>query len=137
MFDSPVNLGYAPSFNSGTFGSFQLAERLADLSPGTLKHVFFTNSGSEAINTALKMALAYQVARGKATKRMFIARRTVVSQQRESGRHCNLRNRLTYPRLRPLGRCSITCHIRSTSTEMPFRADCRPWVSKKRTNSSD
>ena len=74
MFDSAVKLGYAPSFNFGHIGSFQLAERLADLSPGNLKHVFFTNSGSEAIDTALKMVLAYQVARGKAAKRMFIAR---------------------------------------------------------------
>ncbi len=49
MFDSAVNLGHAPSFQFRYLRAFQLAERLADLSPGTLKHVFFTNSGSEAI----------------------------------------------------------------------------------------
>jgi beta-alanine--pyruvate transaminase len=67
-------MDFVPSFNLGHAGAFELAERLADLSPGTLDHVFFTNSGSEAVDTALKMALAYQTARGQGGRRMIISR---------------------------------------------------------------
>ena len=44
--------------------AFDLASRLADLAPGDLDHVFFTNSGSESVDTALKIALAYHKVRG-------------------------------------------------------------------------
>jgi len=74
MYASATNLDYAPSFGFGHSGSFELAERLADMAPGNLNHVFFTNSGSESVDTALKMALAYQVSRGLAGKKMFIGR---------------------------------------------------------------
>jgi beta-alanine--pyruvate transaminase len=74
MYASAIKLDYATSFSFGHSGSFELAERLADLAPGDLNHVFFTNSGSESVETALKMALAYQVSRGNAGKSMFIGR---------------------------------------------------------------
>jgi beta-alanine--pyruvate transaminase len=72
--DASLTLDYAPSFGFGHEASFTLADRLAKLAPGTLDHVFFTNSGSESVDTALKMALTYQHARGKHDKRMFISR---------------------------------------------------------------
>lgn len=74
MYASAKQLGYVPSFNLGHRASFELAERLTSLAPGNLDYVFFTNSGSEAVDTALKIALAYQVARGQAGRKMFISR---------------------------------------------------------------
>ena len=48
--------------------------RLIDLAPGGLDHVFFTNSGSESVDTALKIALAYHRARGEGTRTRLIGR---------------------------------------------------------------
>ena len=67
-------LNYAPSFQLGHPKAFELAERLVALSPATLDHVFFTNSGSESVDTALKIALAYQQLRGKGQKQRLIGR---------------------------------------------------------------
>lgn len=74
IYASAQRLDYAPSFSFAHEGAFALAERLANLAPGDLNHVFYTNSGSEAVDTALKMALAYEVSRGRGRKQMFIAR---------------------------------------------------------------
>lgn len=74
IYASAQKLDYAPSFNFGHASSFELAERLTDLAPGDLNKVFFTTSGSEAVDTALKIALSYQVSRGKSSKRMIISR---------------------------------------------------------------
>ena len=74
IYQAAKRLGYAPSFNIGHPAAFEFAERLTALSPDPLNHIFFTNSGSEAIDTALKIALAYQTARGQAGKKMFITR---------------------------------------------------------------
>ncbi|MBB6522218.1 aminotransferase class III-fold pyridoxal phosphate-dependent enzyme [Pseudoteredinibacter isoporae] len=74
IFRSAQTLDYAPSFNFGHSDSFVLAERLAHLCPGDLNRAFFTTSGSEAVDTALKIAMSYQVARGKAGKKMIISR---------------------------------------------------------------
>jgi len=67
-------LDYAPSFQLGHPKAFELAERLVALSPASLDHVFFTNSGSESVDTALKIALAYQQLRGKGQKQRLIGR---------------------------------------------------------------
>lgn len=74
MYQSSRTLDYAPSFGFGHEASFTLAQRLADLSPGDLNHAFFTNSGSESVDTALKMALAYHVSRGEGSRKLFIGR---------------------------------------------------------------
>ena len=55
-------------------GVFDLAARVARLLPGDLDHVFFTNSGSEAVDTALKIALAYHRLRGEASRTRLIGR---------------------------------------------------------------
>lgn len=65
---------YSPAFQAGHPLAFEFAERLADLFPGDLNHAFFTNSGSEAVDTALKICRAYQKARGKADKVKLIGR---------------------------------------------------------------
>ena len=69
-----AELDYAPCFQFGHPKVFELANRVADLFPADLNHVFFANSGSEAVDTALKIALAYQRARGKAGKTRLIGR---------------------------------------------------------------
>ena len=58
-------LDFSSPFNLGHEIGFQFAERLVQYTPPGLDRVFFTNSGSEAVETALKIALAYQHARGK------------------------------------------------------------------------
>lgn len=67
-------LDYSPAFQSGHPAVFELAARLAALMPGTLDHVFFTNSGSESVETALKIALAYHRVRGEGQRTRLIGR---------------------------------------------------------------
>jgi beta-alanine--pyruvate transaminase len=69
-----AKLDYAPAFQFGHPGSFELANRIKELTPPGLDHVFFTSSGSEAADTALKMARAYWRAKGQAGKTRFIGR---------------------------------------------------------------
>jgi len=67
-------LDYISSFQVGHPSAFEFAERLAALAPGALNHVFLTNSGSEAVDTALKIALAYHRARGEGQRVRLIGR---------------------------------------------------------------
>ncbi len=69
-----ARMDYAPAFQMGHPGAFELAARLAALLPGDLNHVFFTNSGSEAVDTALKIALAYHRVRGEGARQRLIGR---------------------------------------------------------------
>jgi len=68
------DLDYAPSFQYGHPKVFAAAARIAALAPGDLDHVFFANSGSEAVDSALKIALAYWNVSGKAAKTRLIGR---------------------------------------------------------------
>ncbi|GMG83699.1 aspartate aminotransferase family protein [Paralimibaculum aggregatum] len=65
---------YTPPFQLGHPGSFELARRVAGLLPEPLNHVFFVNSGSESIDTALKIAMAYHRANGQAQRLRFVSR---------------------------------------------------------------
>lgn len=67
-------LDYAPTFQMGHPGPFQLAERLIQITPPGLDRVFFTNSGSESVDTALKMAIAYHRVRGEGARQRLIGR---------------------------------------------------------------
>jgi beta-alanine--pyruvate transaminase len=69
-----AEMDYAPAFQMGHPKAFELASRLAALMPGDLGKVFFTNSGSEAVDTALKIALAYHRVRGEGQRTRFIGR---------------------------------------------------------------
>src|SRR4249920_2392314 len=69
-----MNLDFAPSFNMGHPLAFDFAERLAEIAPKGLDRIFFTNSGSESVDTALKIALAYQRAIGQGTRTRLIGR---------------------------------------------------------------
>ena len=68
------NLDYSPPFQFGHPKQFELANRLAEIFPEGMNHVFFSNSGSEAVDSALKNALAYQRARGHSSKTRLIGR---------------------------------------------------------------
>src|SRR5262245_42060079 len=67
-------LDYAPAFQFAHPHAFELASRVAALAPGDLDHVFFCNSGSEAVDTALKIALAYHNVRGEGARTRLIGR---------------------------------------------------------------
>jgi beta-alanine--pyruvate transaminase len=67
-------LDYAPGFQMGHPLAFEAAARVAGMLPGDLDRVFFTNSGSESVDTALKIALAYHCVRGEAARTRLIGR---------------------------------------------------------------
>ncbi len=67
-------LDYAPAFQFAHPKAFELASRVAGLAPGDLDRVFFCNSGSEAVDTALKIALAYHRIRGEGARQRLIGR---------------------------------------------------------------
>src|SRR6187397_2618261 len=69
-----ATLDYAPAFQFSHPKAFELASRVAALAPGDLDHVFFCISGSEAVDTALKIALAYHNVRGNASRVRLIGR---------------------------------------------------------------
>lgn len=67
-------MDFAPNFNMGHEIAFELAERLIQIAPDGFGHVFYTNSGSESVDTALKIALAYHRARGEGQRTRLIGR---------------------------------------------------------------
>ena len=67
-------LDFASSFSTGHPLAFEVAERVAALAPEGLDHVFFTNSGSEAVDTVMKMAVGYHRLRGEGARTRFIGR---------------------------------------------------------------
>ncbi len=72
--ETAANLDFAPAFQMGHPLSFQLATEVAKLMPGDIDHVFFVNSGSEAVDSALKIVLAYWRARGQPQRVRFVGR---------------------------------------------------------------
>src|SRR5215510_10215978 len=69
-----LNLDFAPSFQMGHPLAFDFAKRLAEIAPKGLDRIFFTNSGSESVDTALKIALAYHRANGQSSRTRLIGR---------------------------------------------------------------
>ena len=69
-----AEMDFAPPFNMGHPKAFELAERLVQITPAGLNKVFFTNSGSEAVETALKIAIGYHRARGEGARTRLIGR---------------------------------------------------------------
>ena len=67
-------MDFAPPFQLGHPAAFELANRVSKLTPDGMDHVFFTNSGSEAVDTALKIAMAYHRARGEGQRTRFVSR---------------------------------------------------------------
>src|SRR5450631_4809618 len=69
-----AELDFSPTFQFAHPLAFQLSSRLAAMAPGDLDHVFFTNSGSEAVDTALKIAIAFHNVRGQPSRTRLIGR---------------------------------------------------------------
>ena len=69
-----ATMDFAPTFQMGHPLPFKVAARLAEIAPDPLKHVFFTNSGSESVDTALKIAIAYHRVRGEGQRTRLIGR---------------------------------------------------------------
>ena len=72
--EQAAELDFAPSFQMAHPKAFELAEQLVELTPQGLNKVFYTNSGSESVETALKMAIAYHRARGEGSRTRLIGR---------------------------------------------------------------
>ena len=72
--EQAAEMDYAPPFQMAHPKAFELAERVAALAPAGMNKVFFTNSGSESVETALKMALAYHRVRGEGHRTRLIGR---------------------------------------------------------------
>ena len=72
--DQLLRLDYCSPFQTGHPGQFELARRIAQLTPEGIDRVFFVNSGSEAVDTAIKIALAYHRARGEGTRMRMVSR---------------------------------------------------------------
>ncbi|KXU89348.1 omega amino acid--pyruvate aminotransferase [Paraburkholderia monticola] len=69
-----AEMDFAPTFQMGHPKAFEAATKIARHTPGDLKHIFLTNSGSEAVDTALKIALAYHRAKGEGQRTRMIGR---------------------------------------------------------------
>ncbi|MGQ0566794.1 MAG: aspartate aminotransferase family protein [Gemmobacter sp.] len=69
-----AEMDYAPAFQMGHPQAFELANRIIDIAPAGIEHVFYTNSGSESVDTALKLAIAYHRARGDGARTRLIGR---------------------------------------------------------------
>jgi beta-alanine--pyruvate transaminase len=69
-----AEMDFAPTFQMGHPKAFEAATKIAKHTPGDLKHIFFVNSGSDAVDTALKIALAYYRSRGEGQRTCFIGR---------------------------------------------------------------
>src|ERR1700761_9007923 len=69
-----MELDYAPAFQMGHAGPFELARRLGEIAPVGMDRIFFTNSGSESVDTALKLAVGYHRARGEGQRTRLIGR---------------------------------------------------------------
>ncbi len=74
VFDQLKTLDYGGSFLRAHPKAFELANRITEYTPAQLNRVFFVNSGSEAVDTAMKMALMYHRVRGQAQRQIFISR---------------------------------------------------------------
>ena len=72
--DQVATLDYATAFNMSHPKAFELAEKISELTPEGLNKIFFGNSGSEAVETALKVAMAYHVANGEGQRTKLIGR---------------------------------------------------------------
>ena len=94
---------YTAPFQMGHIGGFQLAKEIVKLTPKGMGHVFFANSGSEAIDTAIKMVYAYHAARGDHKRHRFVSRERAYHGVNIGGVSLSgmVRNRETFPGVMP------------------------------------
>ena len=131
-----LELDYAPAFQMGHPKVFELAARLTAIAPQGLDHVFFTNSGSESVETALKIALAYHRVKGDGEPHPPDRPRARLS-RRQFRRH--RRSAAWSPTASISARCSpasTTSATRTTFPATPLRAACRSTARSSPTTSS-
>ncbi len=94
---------YVAPFGLGHPGAFELASKIARITPEKINHIFFTNSGSESIDTALKMAMAYHRARGEGQRTRMVSRERAYHGVNIGGTSLSgmVRNRETFTNLMP------------------------------------
>ena len=105
--------------------AFELAARLAGIPPAGLDRVFFTNSGSEAVDTALKIALAYHRARGEGQRMRFIGRERGYHGVGFGGMSVGGIGRQPRSLRAHAARTSITCRTRTTCARNAFAGASR------------
>lgn len=105
---------YCAPFNLAQPTSFELARMIADLTPDEINHVFFCNSGSEAVDTSLKIAMAYHRARGEGQRTRFVSRERAYHGVNIGGTSLSgmVKNRETFSGVMP----NVVC-MRHTSLE--------------------
>jgi len=108
-------MDFAPPFQMAHPKAFQLAEEVAKLMPAGLNRVFFTNSGSESVETALKMALAYHRVRGEGQRTRLIGRERATTASTSAAS----RWAAWWPIARCSGRCSAASTTSATRTTWP------------------
>jgi beta-alanine--pyruvate transaminase len=96
-----AELDYAPAFQMGHPIVFELANRLVDIAPEGMDHVFFTNSGSESVDTALKIALAYHRAKGEGSRFRLIGANAAITGSISAASRSAASS--------PIARCSARC----------------------------
>lgn len=98
-----LNNDYIAPFNVGHPGSFELSERVARRLPDPMNHVFFVGSGSEAIDTALKIVMAYHRARGEGHRSRYVSRERAYHGVNIGGISLSgmVKNRETFPHVMP------------------------------------
>ncbi len=74
VYEQLMQNDYTPPFQMGHPGAFDLAQRIARVTPDPINHIFFANSGSESIDTALKICMAYHRAKGDGQRTRFVSR---------------------------------------------------------------
>ena len=106
-------LDFIAPFLRGQPKSFELAKRLAALTPDPLNHIFYGNSGSEAVDTAMKIVMAYNFARGQGQRNIFVSRERAYHGVNIGGTALSgiVKNREAFTSVLP----SVT-HIRATLT---------------------
>ena len=117
-------LDFVAPFTRGHPKQFELASRVAELTPGDLNRIFFVNSGSEAVDSAMKVALAYHQARGQAGPHDVHLARARVS-RRQLRRRGAVRHREQPPPLRP-GRRRRRAHAPHAPEGELLHARARP-----------
>lgn len=94
---------YCSPFSTGQPSSFALATKLAKILPSPINHIFFTNSGSESVDTALKIAMAYHRAEGEGQRIRFVSRERAYHGVNIGGVSLSgmVKNRETFPVVMP------------------------------------
>ncbi|MEX2518199.1 MAG: aminotransferase class III-fold pyridoxal phosphate-dependent enzyme, partial [Paracoccaceae bacterium] len=123
VYDQMLTNSYTPHFQLGHPGSFELAKRVTALLPDGMNHVFFVNSGSESIDTALKMVMAYHRANGEGQRLRFVSRERAYHGVNMGGVSLAgmVKNRETFPVVMP-----NVVHLRHTWTEKDLFHEGQP-----------